>query len=1408
MALSLLARETTGRLPSSARNQSRSIQLGTLGGRSLFNSLDVPSGGIPTEVDLLRAATVEGDWSELSIIVSRLAPRLIGDGMMSMQGGGPPQSPAGGDEHEPRYHAAGGGRQGIERTAFVLSGGVDLFIQALYDPSFVGSDPNLLVTHDARNLDPELVSSTLAGTWNEILASLRELCYAMPELVDDNVLVPPDGSGSSTDFLVFLFTMLSHESCFDNAAALIEEILSLQSQAPAPPPPSSSSGGATSSGGGGGGVTEDPPSNAGGSNVGEAGGGSSGVGGGSYPAPPPPPPPPPAPAGGPYGRTSPATTFFLGNVPHLYNLWSQFTCRQLAHFCRILALLVFEPEDRQLLESPNVLKSVELLQLRRDRAARAGRDAAVDMNQSILLGDELIMGRLLKLLTVMNYAPELRRSSTYHVMAHFPWIADTLVMLGLSELERWEEVDRLDMLARKMMPKWEEEGNEDIAEEEQRRGSVVGGQGPARTYSRPRQQPSDLGTVAEMLESLAGPLLGTDPLANQQSMTTNNLRHIIHVINAAQRAGVVVGAGRTGNSRGGGGGARGSSGGGADASSSARTDNNPSVAVSVTASVDASGDLATAAVSLTDQVLFRRIYTPAGPGGGGDNVPPEGAVDGDDDPEVAAVEVMGIGVADPTTPQDHHVHTQQTPGPRGRPRISRPEDASNEMQFNALLLAPYQVEVLFVLCTLLGGRRKIDTQRILARLGIVSVLDEMFERLSWGPATNQPPPGSNADNTFEAMGGGVDGSEATETTQQEQQQQQAGVAGVGGAESFDPTAQQEPQQQGGIHGPGCECNPESALRVQYLRLLHNFCDRDCDNYAGRRLLLSPSEREYVFGPPVQRRTSSGRMRRDRLRPGLFSKIISAFIREPDDSPYKFWLASCAESYLRGSSPKEQMFAVESGLLSHLVDDVLTDRLHCAGSLQTAFDLLGELCKGNVDALHVLVGGLDEERFRRLMSVAAANLVDSNVFMRALLLSVERVTASRQEQLRNTWREREEEDFIQQQGDQRFLNPDEPDRMQGNDATAVWSSEVGSSSRSYLTHSWWDVPSRSLAPFESSGAGETNRANEFQNGEDGFIFNSSDFLFQDGMTGMRSGGGRQQHRSHQHQHLSSESEREYDEERESDWFPPFASLDNDIAYYIYGRESMDSNLVNDESMAPANTPFSLSSADLVNDSIGHFGWIFAPPAMNGDRRRRRRIRSDRGGEADDDGAEEEACGLLLDDAAYRPNTIERLAWFLSANQTRLLRDLLGVVDLRNINHENICCLNTAVVVAIFAHRRRQLSRVLEELRLEKLASGKEESKKYGPGAGTTSRGGLATIGDRSDVLRNFRELLWFWTEYYTHRGRDRLSLEFSSHLRFQEWKTVVSLLCADDGSRTSLVTRPVRLPKSPYRKFPKHCPRTV
>lgn len=1150
ITLSLLARETTGKL--SLKNVTPPARrLRQLGGQSLFNTLDRPAGGMCSEVGFLSEVIDSGDWAETQIVISRISPRLIGDPSTMMHSPGMDIGPAVEDPNLPPTASriyAGGGRIGLERDAFVLAGGVEVLIRVFREPNFVGEE--MARTYDARDLSDELVANRLAPCWNESLACLRELVYTIPSLVENEVVF------RNGEFLPFLFTLLHHDSCFDGAAALIEEILSIQSHSPSTPP-----------------MDNNDISNE--------------EGNGYFPT----------------LRISPPTTFFLGNVPDLFKLWNNFNCRQLAHFCRILALSVFEPEDRQLLESPAVLKSIELLQLRRNRAARAGRDSTVDMNQAILLGDEVLVGRLLQLLKVMNFAPSLRRTSPFHVMAHFPYIADTLVMLGLHEFDDWQEIDRLESLARRLL-------------------STGAGDDDVRTHL------SDLGSVADMLENLSNMLMGN------QGEPSNQLGHIIHVISAAQQAGVVVGRPRQSRSR------------------RREQESDDSQGHLREARTGMEG-LESAAGILSDQMLVRQF-----------NSSPEDDERNRTDPRrISSVESQRTR----DTVMGH-------PAGSTRSLINTPEDASNILQFNALLLGPYQVEVLFVLCTLLGGRRKIDAQDKLKRQGIIPVLDDMFQRLPWNSLspTRQP-------ITFRIPGN-----------------QNSGF----GDFHDQPT---------GIHGPGCECTPESALCVQYLRLLHNFCDRDCDNYEGRRLLLSSSERRSIFECSVNTEYDVST-----LPPGLLSKIIAAFVGESDESPYRFWLASCVESYLRGSSSAEQVFVARTGLLEHLLNDITSERLHCAGSLQTSFDLLGELCKGNADVLRLLVRNLDEVSFRKLMSVAAANLVDSNVFIRSVLLSLERISSA----------------------NGLFpLHIDAGTSIRGN-----WKSSTGVFSRAYLTHSWWD----------------TCHASESSDG-------SSD------LKGM------------------SYAEVQCDILRPSDWFPTIGTID---AFQMKPPEAVDTPLAG------------------IHGGVGHFGWVFTPE------------------------------GESLSPRSRAPNTVERLSWFLAANQTRLLRDLLGVVDLRNINHENICCLNTVVVIAIFAHRRQVLHILLQDLK--RLNDEEREHKRrainaaareddvvdrafmqamkymdldrettpapYARRASLTRRSSLSChsgssneSGDRNDVMQNFREVLWFWMEYYTHRGRDRLSLEYSSHIRFHEWMEVVSLLGADDGSPTSLVQSPLALPRSPYHR---------
>ena len=59
-------------------------------------------------------------------------------------------------------------------------------------------------------------------------------------------------------------------------------------------------------------------------------------------------------------------------------------------------------------------------------------------------------------------------------------------------------------------------------------------------------------------------------------------------------------------------------------------------------------------------------------------------------------------------------------------------------------------------------------------------------------------------------------------------------------------------------------------------------------------------------------------------------------------------------------------------------------------------------------------------------------------------------------------------------------------------------------------------------------------------------------------------------------------------------------------------------------------------------------------------------------------------------------------------------------------------------------------------------------------GKCSNSQISESKSTHNILCNFRELLWFWKEYYTRRGRDRLSIEFSSRIPFYHWKILVGM----------------------------------
>lgn len=75
--------------------------------------------------------------------------------------------------------------------------------------------------------------------------------------------------------------------------------------------------------------------------------------------------------------------FPLYAVPKFFDLMKKFSSRHMAHFTRIISLAIFEPEDRQILEGTQVLRSLDLLRIRRSRTSRSS-NFVVEKNQNLV----------------------------------------------------------------------------------------------------------------------------------------------------------------------------------------------------------------------------------------------------------------------------------------------------------------------------------------------------------------------------------------------------------------------------------------------------------------------------------------------------------------------------------------------------------------------------------------------------------------------------------------------------------------------------------------------------------------------------------------------------------------------------------------------------------------------------------------------------------------------------------------------------------------------------------------------------------------------------------------------------------------------------------------------------------------
>ena len=263
-----------------------------------------------------------------------------------------------------------------------------------------------------------------------------------------------------------------------------------------------------------------------------------------------------------------------------------------------------------------------------------------------------------------------------------------------------------------------------------------------------------------------------------------------------------------------------------------------------------------------------------------------------------------------------------------------PIESTEDFNSDQLQLLTQRVEVLFVICTLLSSKRKLDAQRHFVDGKLIDSLVHIMRRITW----NHPPPAVS------------------------------------------------PMHQ--LHGPGCECNPESSLRIQFLQLLMNMCEVDSESASLKALLITRDECIAVQHS-MDAGIFNGRelAKVPRASRGLMHLILIEFVHPQLEQNYRYWMSSVIESFLRGSIPLHQAMVAQAGILSHVSKSILDETSQSVHGLQSSFDLLGEMIKFNPALVLQLESTLGRDGIDNLTRICSSHLVESNMFLRSLLLTL-------------------------------------------------------------------------------------------------------------------------------------------------------------------------------------------------------------------------------------------------------------------------------------------------------------------------------------------------------------------------------------------------------------------------------------
>ena len=596
----------------------------------------------------------------------------------------------------------------------------------------------------------------------------------------------------------------------------------------------------------------------------------------------------------------------------------------------------------------------------------------------------------------------------------------------------------------------------------------------------------------------------------------------------------------------------------------------------------------------------------------------------------------------------------------------------------ALALLAHQVEVLFVMCTLLAGKRKAQVQDRLMELDIVPALLHMFDRLDW----NRAPSSSPVER---------------------------------------------------IHGPGCECNPESALRIQYLRLVHNLSDREHDRGHAKHQFLSKAEiqsveeyaafdglKQYVFlgggskGDGVLRCPAASADERweqpgapadlnddhdgYRLRDGMWDQSLSS---ERCCEQYLFNSHSAASTPSMDTSD-EAGHGAATGRWIQPPQTPASRNMNVVTSKNPNSEALDGVDSDQEAARQVAptaAGGCTSKQGQRARRNAAGG--DSQAEDPSL--HAEPVLDGRSDHSDTAQFFGRVSSFLQPES--RNARPNTRRVQEGSARTGPGGE--GPADYPIIKEQDQGLISRILHVFMRETPDSTYRfwlascIEAFLRGSDvrsQVLMARSGLLrhLVDGILNSQGSGNLQTNFDLLGELVKCNPE----------VFTILNEVLDDSHTYTAFMQVVVSNLVDSNVFLRA-----------VILSLEFFS--------------ARRI-------------ELQTLG-----STYNMTTCN-MRRFFQHNTIRVLRDLMTVITVEEVNQENICCLNTALSLFILARSHGQL-----HLFIETLYVWETSNQKVGA------------------VTGNFLALLKFWLEYYLYRGKDCLSLELSSSIHFSEWRSIVN-----------------------------------